>query len=440
MAADLWTLYWAFVAFVFGAVTGSFLNVCIWRLPQGVSLSDPPSHCPSCKHRLNYFPDMVPLLSQLWYRSRCRYCGVRFSWRYLWVELLTAVVFTAIYYRYVVFPPDRFTEVNANWSGLAGMLFAAALITIFFIDLEHYQIPDIAVLVAVGVALAKDIYLIAHGHRPLWQQIPGTPWSLPLPLSVVGGLLAFWVLWQFATLTTALLGREAMGAGDPLLLGAMGAFLIPWPLIVVAFIVAVAFGTVGGMVGMWLYGRSAEDAPEQPAETEGAEAGREAVAASEETPVEDGPLATHRGAVELTEGSEGGSPEESEPPELPASSRWGRVWTVAGTWLAVGGLWGAAVLASGNLVVGIGAAVAVILAAAAVLYHGIRQWTSQEQAWAEEMDVWFEEDRGPRFIPFGPYLVAGTLVAMFFGRGLVTWYATSQLGIPAEVIASLPWD
>src|SRR5262245_7978022 len=120
MQFDFWTCYWAFVAFVFGAVTGSFLNVCIWRLPRNESLSDPPSHCPNCQHRLAFFPDMVPLLSQLWYRSRCRHCGQRFSWRYFWVELFTAVVFTAIYIRYVPFGPDLLFEVDRNWVAFAG--------------------------------------------------------------------------------------------------------------------------------------------------------------------------------------------------------------------------------------------------------------------------------------------------------------------------------
>ena len=87
-------------AFVLGTVVGSFLNVCIWRLPREESLSHPPSHCPSCEHRLSFFPDMVPMLSQLWYRSRCRYCGQKFSWRYLWVELFTALVFVAVFFRY----------------------------------------------------------------------------------------------------------------------------------------------------------------------------------------------------------------------------------------------------------------------------------------------------------------------------------------------------
>jgi len=444
MGSDFWTYYWAFVAFVFGAVTGSFLNVCVWRLPRFESLSDPPSHCPNCNHRLAFFPDMVPLLSQLWFRSRCRYCKKAFSWRYFWVELFTALAFLAIYFRFAVYAPDSFSDTARNWSAISGMIFVSALITIFFIDLEHYEIPDLAVLVAVIAAVVKDAALISQGHRPLWQTIPGTPWTLPLPLSVIGALLAFWFLWQFVTLTTALLGREAMGAGDSLLLAAMAAFLIPWPLVVIAFIVAVGLGTVGGLTGMWLAGRAeATAAPEGAPQPETAPMPESLTLSSEERRTEEGPVldesfAAHRGAVDGP-GSPDGA-DEAVAPTLPPSSRWGRLWTVAATWLAVGGLWGAAVIGAGQHLLGIGVAVAVIAGTVLLMRYGLREWLRNEKAWSQEMDQLFESDPGPRFIPFGPYLVAGTLFAMFFGRQVIYWYATSQLGFSPESLAQLPWD
>jgi leader peptidase (prepilin peptidase)/N-methyltransferase len=438
MGSEFWTYYWAFVAFVFGAVTGSFLNVCVWRLPRGESLSDPPSHCPNCNHRLAFFPDMVPLLSQLWFRSRCRYCKKAFSWRYFWVEVFTALLFVAVYFRYAVYAPDSFSDTARNWSAMSGMIFVSALVTIFFIDLEHYEIPDLAVLVAVIAAVAKDAALISQGHRPLWQSIPGTPWTLPLPLSVIGALLAFWCLWQFVTLTTALLGREAMGAGDSLLLAAMAAFLIPWPLVVVAFIFAVALGTIGGLAGMWLAGRAEPEVASEVAPTSEVRPVSGSERPAGEGPTLDEPFAAHRGAVEGPVPPE--ETAEVTAPTLPSSSRWGRLWTVAATWLAVGGLWGAAVLSVGQRPLGIGVAVAVIIGTVVMLRYGLREWLRNEKAWSEEMDQLFEGDPGPRFIPFGPYLVAGTLFAMFCGKQVIYWYATSQLGLPPESIAALPWD
>ncbi len=450
---DFWTFYWGFVAFVFGAIVGSFLNVCIWRLPRGESLSDPPSHCPACQHRLRFFPDMVPLFSQLWFRSRCRYCGQRFSWRYFWVELTTALLFTALYVRYAVHAPSGLGETEVTVSAICAMLFSAALVTIFFIDLEHYEIPDAAVAVAVLAAVARDIVLIRAGIRPLWQEIPGTPWTVPLPLSVLGAVLAFWALWQFAAVMTALLGKEAMGAGDSLLLAAMGAFLIPWPLVLLAFLIAVALGTVGGLATASMGSReqagtegeapvsgdaSAETAPAPPEPAapfaEQAGEGAPSTPANELVGMESG---GPRGAAAVP----GGADEEPEIPRLPPASRWGRLLTVLGTWVAVGGLWFGASLFSGSAAAGVGAGLAGLLVAAGLLFVGIRMWLTGDREWLPAMDALFEDgDPGPRFIPFGPYLVAGTLLAMLWGRTLLDLYVSSQLSIWITNLRALPWD
>src|SRR5947208_5411837 len=96
MSFDAEIAIWIFFAFLFGAAVGSFLNVCIHRMPKEESPAGPPSHCPHCNHRLQLWPDMVPLLSQLVYRSRCRYCKTPYSWRYFWVELATGLLFVAV--------------------------------------------------------------------------------------------------------------------------------------------------------------------------------------------------------------------------------------------------------------------------------------------------------------------------------------------------------
>lgn len=493
MSFDFWTAYWTFTAFVFGAIVGSFLNVCVWRLPRNESLSDPPSHCPACNHRLAFFPDMVPLLSQLWYRSRCRHCGTHFSWRYFWVELFTATTFAALYLRYVVYSPVvNLGEAERTWSAICAMIFAAALITIFFIDLEHYEIPDIAVIVAVGAAVAKDAILIWKGERPLWFPVPGTSVEVPLPLSILAGFMALWLLWQFAALCTALLGREAMGAGDSLLLGAMGAFLIPWPLAVLAFMIAIFLGAVGGVLGIWLANHTAAVAvpglptgspadaslPEGHPETgvlaaagrdfqeevpasvsEDSQAGERvpapAGADSRGMPHETAPETagildrSHRGTVPLGDdpgeidpaGATDSDAGEPDVPALPSDSRWGRLWTVLGTWVAVAALWGGMYLSGDSVLLGLGAGVVGGLAAAALLAFGIRQWVRGDQEWLPAMDELFEEgDPGPRFIPFGPYLVAGTLIAMLIGRPLIEFYVSNVMMLPPSILAGLNWD
>jgi leader peptidase (prepilin peptidase) / N-methyltransferase len=470
-----WTAYWTWVSFVFGGIVGSFLNVCIWRLPREESLWEPPSHCPSCNHRLRFFPDMVPMLSQLWSRGRCRYCGVAFSWRYFWVEALTSTLFAAIYLRYAIFNANpALTEVDRNWCALAGMIFAAALVAIFFIDLETFAIPDVLVLVAFLAGVAKDLYLVFVKARPLSEPVLGT---VPLPMSLLAALVAFWLLWQFAALASAAMAKEAMGAGDPLLLGAMASFLIPWPLVVLAFMVAVILGTIGGVLGSVLHREPeqvAAEAPEVTAMEEESPAaayatGEEAVAELGEAPLTALPAQEAIEAADTAPDEEAAEPETEpsdadesleEQPLMPPASRWGRVWTVIGTWIAVGALWGAGEGWRQNPAIGIGIGAAGFGLAAAVLVFGIRLWVlgdygkksirewwnarSQEEegenTWSQEMDEFFEGDPGPRVIPFGPYLVTGTLVAMLFGYPILMWYLTKFMYLGPATVSQFGWD
>jgi leader peptidase (prepilin peptidase)/N-methyltransferase len=454
MPYDFWPAYWAFSSFIFGATVGSFLNVCIWRLPRGESLADPPSHCPACKHRLHFWPDMIPLFSQLWQRGRCRYCGVRFSWRYFWVELVTALLFTAVYLRY---PED-------SWSSICGMLFVAALVAVFVIDLDHFAIISNVVYAAVLAAVVKDLHLISIGARPLWQELWGLPFKVPIPLSILWGLIGLWLLWQFAALATAAIGQEAMGSGDSILLGAMGAFLIPWPLLALAFITAVFLGAIGGIAGklLWEHGSRAREAAAAasdsvPVEVPGPEGGGletletadpvmqeskadepEYAAAAEEPewsePSGSAVGTSARGAAMFSDLEE--EPGEAEAPRLPPGSRWGRLWTVLGTWVALIGLWGGAALYTLSPGQGIGFGCVLGVIATVLLVVGHRMWTRSDEEWLPAMDDFMGGEPGPSFIPFGPYLVAGTLLAMFFGRPILEWYA-SVMSLPPF---SGPWD
>jgi leader peptidase (prepilin peptidase)/N-methyltransferase len=358
--SDSNTLFWAAVAFAFGAVTGSYLNVCIARLPEGTSLLVP-SRCPACGHRLAFFPDMVPLLSQWWCRSRCRYCGVKFSWRYLGVELFTACTFSVAYYRYVVFSPPEFSETTANWCAIAAMLFAAALIVIFFLDFEKYIIPDGPLLIVVGASVAKDIYLIWQGHRPLWQSIPGTPWTIPIPLSVLGCILAFWLLWQFAMLSTAVLGRETLGFADPYLYAAIGAFLIPWNPLLVALLIAVILRVL-----VWV--------------------------------LQSTPSAGDTGEPEWT---------------IPPHCRRARLRVIATIWVLLICLWLAAFIAVSSPRLGIGLALVAALVAGWQLAVGSREWDClMELDWYASMEESLTAEPDPRILPFGLFLVAGALAVM----------------------------
>ncbi len=234
--------FWATVFFVYGAVIGSFLNVCIWRLPREESVIHPPSHCPGCGRRLAA-PDLVPLLSQVALRARCRYCGTKISWRYFWVELLTALAFTALYFH--LGPSGRWAEL------IAGCLFSAVLIVVFFIDLEHYIIPDIAVYIGVAIGVGKVLWLIHDGTRQLWRTLPFTNLMVPLPESILGMAVGALGLLLIAKLASLAFGKEAMGMGDVFLLAAMGANL-SLPCLLLAFFIAVFVGSAAGALLMAL--------------------------------------------------------------------------------------------------------------------------------------------------------------------------------------------
>jgi leader peptidase (prepilin peptidase)/N-methyltransferase len=234
--------FWAALFFVYGAVVGSFLNVCIWRMPREESVMHPPSHCPGCNRRLAAV-DLVPLLSQVLLRARCRYCGVKISWRYFWVEMLTALAFTALYLRY---------GLEGRWvEAIAACLFTATLIVIFFIDLEHYIIPDIAVYIGVAVGVGKDLWLIHEGSRQLWRTVPFTNWIVPIPQSIIGLAVGSLGLLLIAKLASLAFRKEAMGMGDVFLLAAMGANL-SIPCMLLAFFIAVFIGSGVGVVLMAL--------------------------------------------------------------------------------------------------------------------------------------------------------------------------------------------
>jgi prepilin signal peptidase PulO-like enzyme (type II secretory pathway) len=160
------------IAAVFGLNIGSFLNVVIWRLPRGGSLTTPTwSYCPRCEHRLGGW-DLIPVLSFLALRARCRYCRNPISWRYPGIEALTAVLFAAVAWRF-----SGAEDFGAEIDILFGCLFVSVLVCVFFIDLEHFVIPD-------GLNLTGFFIGLAHwGAISLWVGRVH-----PLRSSLFGGL------------------------------------------------------------------------------------------------------------------------------------------------------------------------------------------------------------------------------------------------------------
>jgi len=213
-------------AVVFGLVAGSFLNVVIYRLPRGESIIRPPSSCPECGARLAWF-ELVPVLSYLFLRGRCRRCGGRISLRYPAVEALTAGLFLTVYLMYEtqlrggLFPP----AAHFGWTLAKGVFLTGGLIAAAFIDAEHRIIPNRLVLALFGgavvlVPLAGDIGLGS---------------------AVLGGLAAGGLL-----LLLALLSKGGMGGGDIKFAAVCGLYL-GWPAVMIGLFLGALCGSLFGL-------------------------------------------------------------------------------------------------------------------------------------------------------------------------------------------------
>ncbi len=242
------------IAFLYGIVVGSFLNVCIYRLPEDQSIVRPPSHCPSCNTRLKTV-DLVPLFSFLLLGRKCRYCGAPITWRYFFVELITGVLFVAVYLTYG-YSIDFFAYV----------LFISALLVAFFVDLDCFIIPDQVWIAGCVIGVGRDVAHLIAGHDILLHvTIPLTRYYLPMLPSVAGIVVCGGVFYLIAYVSyyafrpkdeAARADYEgAMGGGDVKLAGAVGAVLGIVPALV-SFFLAVILGTIVGVTYILLKARA----------------------------------------------------------------------------------------------------------------------------------------------------------------------------------------
>lgn len=207
----------AALAFVTGLVLGSFLNVCIRRIPAGESIVRPGSHCPGCKAAIRPY-DNIPLISYALLRGRCRGCGEPISLRYPFVELLTGIAMVALVLHFGL------TPVLPVYAA-----FLAALIVITFIDLDHQIIPDVISLPGIVIGLV----CAAAGLGP------------SLAASIGGLLLGGGFLYAIAASYDLLTGREGMGGGDIKLLAMIGTF-VGWNGVLTTLLIASLSGALAG--------------------------------------------------------------------------------------------------------------------------------------------------------------------------------------------------
>ncbi len=248
------------LVFVLGCVVGSFLNVCIYRLPRDRSVVAPPSYCPRCGVRLQPI-DLVPLLSFLALGRKCRRCGGPISWRYFGVELITGLVFVAVWEASGpgTMPPAAVGMLGRSlppapggWEPtllalaqvLSYWIFASVVIAVVFTDLDHMIIPDKLVWAALAAAVLSEGLLVASGQPLLSVRLPGT--ALAVPRVVAGGVVGLLVFVFIRGFSQLLFRREGMGLGDVKLAGAIGAMLGP-ALALLSFGLAIAIGAVLGV-------------------------------------------------------------------------------------------------------------------------------------------------------------------------------------------------
>lgn len=214
--------------FIFGSVIGSFLNVCIYRFPREQKIGLTRSRCPHCNEIIRWY-DNVPFISYIILKGKCRYCRGYISFRYFVVELLTAVMFCALWWNFAAEGPAL---------AIIYSIFVSLLIIGSFIDLEFLIIPDVINISGIIIGLA------ASALYP--QLMKAHVWYYGLLRSFIGILAGGGSLYLIAITAGAILKKEAMGMGDVKLLAMIGSFL-GWPWIFFTIFISSLLGTVAGL-------------------------------------------------------------------------------------------------------------------------------------------------------------------------------------------------
>jgi len=230
--------------FLLGCAVGSHLNVCIWRLPRGLSVNDPErSICPHCGHPIRWY-DNVPLLSFFLLGRCCRDCGAPISWRYPVIEALTGVLFALIYYR-------QGLQVGTGVGQLALMMLVTSLLIVASaVDVEYFIIPDeVSVFGIMGGLLAgillPELHVGTESYNT-FERLTGDPSLDGLIGSAIGALGGGGMIFVFALIGAAIFRREALGFGDVKLMAMLGAFF-GWKVVLVTFFLSPFLGLIYGV-------------------------------------------------------------------------------------------------------------------------------------------------------------------------------------------------
>jgi len=221
--------------FLLGAIIGSFLNVCIVRMPHEKSVVKPRSHCVECKKKIPWF-DNIPLVSYLVLGGRCRYCQANFSFRYFFIELFTAVMFVLMY---LYFGLDILL--------VPYLVMVCGFIVATMVDFGHRIIPDEISIGGMCAGLVFSLLIPALHHIDPYSGSMILAHLKSLGMSLVGVLVGGGSIYAMGMLGDFLFKKESMGGGDVKLLAMIGAFL-GWKAAVLTFFIAPFFGAVFGII------------------------------------------------------------------------------------------------------------------------------------------------------------------------------------------------
>jgi leader peptidase (prepilin peptidase)/N-methyltransferase len=228
-------LFFGICVFLFGMIIGSFLNVCILRLPESRSIITGPSSCPACGTQLTA-RDLVPVFSYIFLRGKCRHCGKRISAQYPLVELMAGVLFLLLYVKF-----------GLAWQLPVNAALVSILIVVALIDWRHMEIPNglvIALLVLGAVQLAATIFTGVFGN---WTSYVIGMFAGGLPLLLI------------ALICQLMLKKEAFGGGDVKLMAAAG-LVIGWKLVITSYAIGIISGAVFGVILLLTGSKKREDA------------------------------------------------------------------------------------------------------------------------------------------------------------------------------------
>ena len=213
------SLLFALFSFILGLILGSFLNVCIYRIPLKKSIVSPSSSCPQCGTAIKFY-DNIPVLSFLLLRGKCRYCDHAISWRYPLVECISGFLSLLLYIKY-----------GAHFQYIVYLIFTLSLVVVTFIDLDHRIIPDLLSLPGLAAGIAVSF-------------LPGTIFWLD---SVIGAVAGGGILFLVAVGYERMTGREGMGGGDIKLLAMIGAWM-GWKQLPMVLLISSSSGALIGCI------------------------------------------------------------------------------------------------------------------------------------------------------------------------------------------------